>query len=207
MTAQHAFWDRMADRYAAQPIADEAAYQTKLAATRRLLRRDMALFEFGCGTGSIALIHAPHVRHIRAVDFSPRMVEIAKGKAEKSGTTNVRFEVGAIENVDLAPESLDMVLAMSILHLLRDKEAAIAKSFEALKPGGYFITSTACLRDMMPLIRFVAPLGNRLGLLPHLDVMSQIELRAAMEQAGFTVEHEWLPKKKAAAFMIARKPD
>lgn len=206
MSGQQAFWNRMADRYAAQPIADEAAYQTKLAATRRLLRPDMELFEFGCGTGSIALIHAAHVRHIRAVDFSERMIEIAEEKAQKAGVENIGFEVGSIENVELAPQSLDMVLGMSILHLLRNKEAAIAKVFRALKPGGYFITSTACLGDMMPLIRFVAPLGNRLGLLPHLDVMTQSQLRTAIETAGFAVEHEWLPKKKSAAFMIARKP-
>lgn len=206
MSGQQAFWNRMADRYAAQPIADEAAYQTKLAATRRLLRPDMELFEFGCGTGSIALIHAANVRHIRAVDFSERMIEIAVEKAQKAGVENIDFEVGSIENVELAPQSLDMVLGMSILHLLRNKEAAIAKVFRALKPGGYFITSTACLGDMMPLIRFVAPLGNRLGLLPHLDVMTQNQLRTAIETAGFAVEHEWLPKKKSAAFMIARKP-
>ncbi|CAN7303928.1 class I SAM-dependent methyltransferase [Devosia sp. LjRoot3] len=206
MSGQQAFWNRMADRYAAQPVADETAYQTKLAATRRLLRPDMELFEFGCGTGSTALIHAANVRHIRAVDFSERMIEIAQGKAEKAGTKNVTFEVGSIENVDLAPESLDMVLGMSILHLLKNKEAAIAKIFRALKPGGYFLTSTACLGDMMPFIRFVAPLGNRLGFLPHLDVMTQNQLRSAMETAGFAVEHEWLPQKKAAVFMIARKP-
>lgn len=202
---QQAFWNRMADRYAAQPVADETAYQTKLAATRRLLRPDTELFEFGCGTGSTALIHAANVKHIRAVDFSERMIEIAKGKADKAGAKNVSFEVGSIENVDLAPESLDMVLGMSILHLLKNKEAAIAKVFHALKPGGYFITSTACLADMMPFIRYLAPLGNRLGLLPHLDVMTQPQLRSTMEAAGFTVEHEWLPNRKAAVFMIARK--
>lgn len=206
MSGQQAFWNRMADRYAAQPVADETAYQTKLATTRRLLRPDMELFEFGCGTGSTALIHAANVRHIRAVDFSERMIEIAEGKADKAGTKNISFEVGSIENVDLEPESLDMVLGMSILHLLKNKEAAIAKIFRALKPGGYFLTSTACLGDMMPLIRFVAPLGNRLGFLPHLDVMTQNQLRSAMETAGFAVEHEWLPQKKAAVFMIARKP-
>lgn len=201
-----AFWNRRADRYAAEPIADETAYQTKLATTRRLLRPDMELFEIGCGTGSTALIHAPNVRHIRAMDFSERMIEIARGKAEKAGVKNISFEVGSIESVDLAPESLDMALALSVLHLLRNKEAAIAKVFRALKPGGYFVTSTACLRDMLPAIRFVAPLGSRLGLIPHLDIMTQGQLRAAIEAAGFAVEHEWLPNKKAAVFMIARKP-
>lgn len=206
MSAQQAFWNRMADRYAAQPIADENAYQAKLAATARLLRPDMELFEFGCGTGSTALIHAANVRHIRAIDYSERMIEIARGKAAKAGTSNISFEVGSIENVALAPASLDMVMAMSVLHLLKDKEAAIAKVFKALKPGGYFLTSTACLTDMMPLIRFVAPLGKLLGLMPHLDIMSQVQLRDAMEAAGFVMEYEWLPKKKAAVFMIARKP-
>lgn len=205
MTEQ-AFWNRRADRYAAEPIADQTAYQTKLAATRRLLRPDMNLFEFGCGTGSTALIHAANIRHIRAVDFSERMIEIARGKADKAGVKNISFEIGSIENIDLAPESLDMVLALSVLHLLRNKEAAIAKVFSALRPGGYFVTSTACLRDMLPAIRFVAPLGSRLGLLPHLDVMTQSQLHSAMEEAGFAVEHEWLPNKKAAVFMIARKP-
>jgi ubiquinone/menaquinone biosynthesis C-methylase UbiE len=192
-----AFWNRM---------ADEKAYQTKLAATRRLLRPDMELFEFGCGTGSTALIHAAGVRHIRAIDFSERMIEIARRKAEKASVTNIGFEVGAIESVDLAPESLDMVLGMSVLHLLKDKQAAIARVFAALKPGGYFVSSTACLAEMMPAIRCVAPLGSVLGLLPHLDVMSQSQLRSAMEASGFVVEHEWLPQKKAALFMIARKP-
>jgi ubiquinone/menaquinone biosynthesis C-methylase UbiE len=196
----------MANRYAAAPIADENAYQTKLAATRRLLRPDMELFEFGCGTGSTALIHAAGVRHIRAIDFSERMIEIARRKAEKASVTNIGFEVGAIESVDLAPESLDMVLGMSVLHLLKDKQAAIARVFAALKPGGYFVSSTACLAEMMPAIRCVAPLGSVLGLLPHLDVMSQSQLRSAMEASGFVVEHEWLPQKKAALFMIARKP-
>ena len=34
MAEQHAFWDRLADKYAAQPIADEEAYRIKLARTQ-----------------------------------------------------------------------------------------------------------------------------------------------------------------------------
>lgn len=208
MPASAAFWDRTADRYAASPIADEAAYQTKVAATQRLLRPDMEIFEFGCGTGSTAFLHAPHVRHIRAVDFSARMVEIARTKAEKAGIDNVSFEQGAIETIDLAPQSLDMVLALSVLHLLQDKEAAIAKVFAALKPGGYFVSSTACVREMVPALALLTPITNRLnlGFLPYLDAMTPAQLRCAIEAEGFAVEHQWQPSKKAAVFIIARKP-
>lgn len=55
------FWDRIADRCARKPVADEAAYQRKLEVTRGYLRPDMEVFEFGCGTGTTALHHAPFV--------------------------------------------------------------------------------------------------------------------------------------------------
>ncbi|MGN6486541.1 MAG: SAM-dependent methyltransferase, partial [Devosia sp.] len=68
MAAAYEFWDKMAARYAAHPLAEESASQRKLRETRARLRPDMDLLELGCGTGSTALVHAPHVRHRRAVD-------------------------------------------------------------------------------------------------------------------------------------------
>ena len=49
MTHSARFWDRIAARYARKPVADEAAYQKKLAVTREYLRPDMEVLEFGCG--------------------------------------------------------------------------------------------------------------------------------------------------------------
>src|SRR5690606_28067820 len=57
------------------------------------------------------------------------------------------------------------------LHLLEDKAKAISTVHRVLKPGGYFVSSTACVAEMIPLFGFIAPLGKRLGLLPHIDVM------------------------------------
>ena len=50
------FWDRIAARYARKPVADEAAYRRKLAVTRDYLAPDMDVLEFGCGTGSTAIV-------------------------------------------------------------------------------------------------------------------------------------------------------
>ena len=52
MTQAAQFWDKVADKYSKQPIADEAAYQQKLAVTRNYFRPDMEVLEIGCGTGS-----------------------------------------------------------------------------------------------------------------------------------------------------------
>jgi ubiquinone/menaquinone biosynthesis C-methylase UbiE len=56
------FWDLFAERYAKTPVANEVMYQKKLEATQRYFKSDMHVLEFGCGTGSTALVHAPFVK-------------------------------------------------------------------------------------------------------------------------------------------------
>ena len=60
MTQSTKFWGKIADRYAKQPITDEATYQKKLQVTREYFQPEMEVLEFGCGTGSTAILHAPY---------------------------------------------------------------------------------------------------------------------------------------------------
>lgn len=200
------FWDKMAAKYAAQPIADEEAYRIKLARTQAHLTPDMDIFEFGCGTGGTAIAHAPHVRSVRAIDFSARMLDMARQRAATAGVDNVRFEQGDITTLALEPASYDMVLGLSILHLLKDKDAVIARVFDMLRPGGCFVSSTACIGDSMRWLGMIAPLGRAFGLLPMLNVMTHDQLRQAVTRAGFVIEDDWRPTPHAAVFLIARKP-
>jgi len=201
------FWDRIAEKYAKQPVADEAAYQRKLKVTRDYLRPDMELLEFGCGTGSTALVHAPFVRHISAIDLSAKMIEIARDKATASEVANVTFEQLSIDDLDAPDETYDAVLGLSILHLLRDMDGAIAKVHRTLKPGGLFVSSTVCMGDtlMMTVIGRVAPVGRWLGLLPYVRVLTPDDLAARLTAAGFAIEHRWQPGKGKAVFIVARK--
>lgn len=199
------FWDKVADRYARRPVGDEAAYQHKLRITQDYLRPDMDVLEFGCGTGSTALVHAPFVKRILATDVSPKMIEIARRKAETAGADNVSFEVAAFDELTEPDASFDAVLGLNILHLLRDPGAAIAKAHKLLKPGGVFISSTACLSDTMGYIRFIAPIARLLGLFPPLRVFSTKDLETSLTKAGFTIEHQWQPGKGKTVFIVATK--
>jgi len=203
------FWDRIAERYAKQPVADEGAYQRKLKVTRDYLRPDMQVLEFGCGTGSTALVHAPYVKHISAIDLSAKMIDIAKGKAAAAEISNVTFEQLNIDDLDAPDGTYDAVLGLSILHLLRNMDGAIAKVHRMLKPGGVFVTSTVCLGDtlMMTVIGRVAPVGRWFGLLPHVSVFTPDDLVARLIGAGFDIDHRWQPGKGKAVFIVARKAD
>jgi ubiquinone/menaquinone biosynthesis C-methylase UbiE len=202
---EKAFWNKTADRYSRRPVSDEAAYQKKLDKTREYFQPDMEVLEIGCGTGSTAIAHAPFVGHIRASDLSPRMIEIARDKAKTAGIDNVTFEVSSVEGLDVPDGSIDVVMAHNILHLLEDRERAIADIHRMLKPGGVFVSSTACIGDMMLPLRLIIPVGRFLRLFPLVKIFSVAELKESVENAGFEVDYEWQPKKSAAAFIICKK--
>lgn len=200
------FWDKTAEKYAASPISDVPSYERKLEITRSYLRTDMELLEFGCGTGSTALLHAPLVKHIRGIDFSARMIEIARAKAAEAGVANASFDVADITQLDLPEASLDMILGLSVLHLIPEHQPVLERVYRLLKPGGYFVSSTACIGDIMPIFKYVGPLGSALGILPTLNVMRRGDLIGSIERAGFTIATQWQPGPKKAVFIVAQKP-
>jgi 2-polyprenyl-3-methyl-5-hydroxy-6-metoxy-1,4-benzoquinol methylase len=199
------FWDLMAKRYAKTPVANEAAYQHKLEKTREYLHPDTELFEFGCGTGSTAITHAPHVRHILATDGSIKMIEIAEGKADAAGIENITFDAVTIDVVSAPTDNYDVVLGMSILHLVKNKGAVIAKVHNLLKPGGVFISSTACLGNTSVLITLLSKVIWMIGI--TLRPFTPEQLKASLVEAGFAIEYDWLPDGDGVkvVFIVARK--
>jgi ubiquinone/menaquinone biosynthesis C-methylase UbiE len=205
MDRSEKFWDKIAERYSKRPVADEAAYQKKLQVTRKYLRPDMEVMEFGCGTGSTAITLAPCVKHIVAIDVSSKMVEIALGKADAEKIENITFERSTIEKFHVPDQTLDAVLGHNILHLLENKEEVIGRIHRMLKPGGVLVTSTACLGDMMMLFRILAPVGTFLGFFPLVKVFTIKELEESLSNAGFELEYKWQPGKNKAVFIVVSR--
>jgi 2-polyprenyl-3-methyl-5-hydroxy-6-metoxy-1,4-benzoquinol methylase len=104
--------------------------------------------------------------------------------------------------------SYDVVMAHSILHLLKNKDAALAKSRAMLAPGGVFVSSTTCLGDSLAAkaIGHSVAAVSYTGLLPFIAVFSSEQLKRSFVDAGFAIEHEWRPTTRAALFLVARGP-
>ena len=205
MKSDARFWDRIANYYSKKPVEDEAAYKKKLEVTRSYLKPEMDVLEFGCGSGTTALLLAPHVRHIHAIDFSSRMIDICRQKAADQGISNVTFEQVAIEELSEKDHKLDVMLGHSVLHLLDDKEAVLAKVYSLLKPGGLFISSTTCVDDVPVLVKFTVSVGSKLGLLPSVQMFTKEELIEAITGAGFRIDHIFQPDPKKAVFIVGKK--
>ena len=208
MAESDKFWDKTAERYAKSPVSDEVTYQKKLAEAQSFFTPDMHILEFGCGTGTTAVHHAPHVQHIDAIDISENMLEIGRGKAREAGVENITFTRGTLTEFNADTDTLDAVLGLNVIHLLPDRKAVIAEVVRILKPGGIFVSSTVCLgHSYLRFIKLAVPLGKLLGLMPDVFVLTEAELASEVTNAGFVIERQWHHGKNGiAVFMVARKP-
>ncbi len=204
MSSKAFIWNVMAKRYANQPIADPVAYQKKLEHTQQYFTPESRVLEFGCGTGSTAIYHASKVGHILGVDISDAMLNIARDKKAEAALTNVNFEKCTLLDLENSAD-WDVILGMSILHLVPDISAHLEKTYELLKPGGVFVSSTMCLGDISTRFKYIEAIFKWVPFLPSVQALSSESLKQIIVKAGFEIEYEWQPGIKSALYLVGRK--
>lgn len=204
MNVKANYWDKKARKYSQKPVPDEDIYKKKLKMTSELLNPTDKVLEIGCGSGTTALFHAGRVQSIKATDFSGEMIEIAKQKAKAQKVENVEFIQEDCETADLGVENYDMVMAHSILHLVKDPKNLIQRIHSSLKSGGYLVSSTACIDDFFKLFRWIWPVCYKLGLFPYVQALSSQFVLQIHKDCGFEITTEWNPTGETL-FLIAKK--
>lgn len=203
------FWDRIARKYAADPIADMAGYERTIERCRELLTTEDHVIELGCGTGTTALNLAPGLAHITGTDLSPEMIAIANERLAAAGFSNADFVAATSTDRRFAAGRYDAVLAMNLLDLVPDIDATLARAREMLSPGGLFISKTPCLGEMSRLIRLAIPVMRIVGKAPStVAVFTASQLQASMLAAGFeitAVEFHGTKGRDARPFMVAKR--
>ncbi len=204
------FWDRIAVKYAASPIADMAGYEATLRRVQGLLSTDQDVLEIGCGTGTTALRLAPFTRRLVATDVSRRMIAIARRKLAAEPVPQLSFAVADADTPVAAPGEYHAVLALNLLHLVTDLDRALALAAQSLRPGGLLISKTPCIAEMNPLIRYLAlPVMRAIGKAPHVLCFDADELQSAIARQGLdivSVERHGTRGRDFRVFIVARKP-
>lgn len=201
---QARIWNRFAAGYAKRAVDDPKAYQVKLDKTAALMTPDMKVLEFGCGTGTTALYHAKRVDRIDALDFSSEMIRIAKGKAETANAPNVAFHISTLGDWGTEHGPYDMIMAHSVLHLVEDLDATLHQVRKRLRPGGWFVSSTVCIRDTGRILPILLPLASATRLIPKVQPLGAEGLQQRISAAGFDITEHWRPAQGKAVFIIAQ---
>ena len=145
------FWDKQAKKFYKSEEQFEPAFKIILKKTKRHLKKTDVLLDFGCATGSKTFQLAPFVKRVLCFDISSKMIDEAKNKAKELKIENADFLSGTIFDKTLSKESFDVIVSFGVIHLLKDNDKVMKRINELLKPGGYFISTTACLKEKMSL--------------------------------------------------------
>ena len=97
---------------------------------------DLNVLEIGCGTGVNTRYLAERGRSVRALDFSPGMLDRARVNVPAS---NVRFEQQDIRIIwNLADASVDLVVCTLVLEHVENLDHVFKEAKRVLRPGGEF---------------------------------------------------------------------
>ena len=197
------FWNKFADRYAARPLKDVAAYEAFLADVAGRLQAADRVLEIGCGTGGTAIRLAPHSTQFTATDFSAEMVRIAKAKPAPD---NLRFVVSSAETaLDGGP--FEVICAFNVLHLVDDLPDLLGRIHTQLRPGGLLISKTWCFADLGIKLRLLFAALRVFDLFPPATSIGVLQLRQAFLDAGFEiVDQRIFGSRSQNPYVVARKP-
>jgi len=144
------------------------------------------VLDLGSGGGIDVILSAKRVGptgKAYGLDMTDEMLALARENQKKAGVTNVEFLRGAIENIPLPNNTVDVIISNCVINLSGDKDRVLAEAFRVLKPGGRFAVSDVVVRGSVPAeIRKSMELW--VGCIA--GALEESEYREKLARAGFT---------------------
>ena len=109
--------------------------------------------DLGSGAGNDAFVARKIVGErgrVIGIDFTEKMIDLAKTNAAKLGYRNVEFRYGDIDSMPLFSNKADVVVSNCVLNLVPNKHKVFGEIFRILKPGGHFSISDIVVEGEMP---------------------------------------------------------
>jgi len=206
MNNSERFWDRMSKNWD-KPIKklNDITLKT-IDRTKKHLKIDDNVLDYGCGIGTITIEIANNVKEIVAIDISSGMIDVAIRKAGDRKIENIKFAQSTIFDERYKKESFNVIVAFNILHLLKDTKKVIHRINDLLMPGGLFISATASLGEKNTFLSFSLSLLSKIGIIPYVTNYNISDLKDLIVEGNFQIiETEHLSHKPPNYFIAAKK--
>lgn len=155
------------------------------------LKPSHVVADIGAGSGYHTFRIAPLVPNgkVFAVDIQSEMLDFIDSRAKALGITNVNPHLGAIDDVGLPPNSIDLALMVDAYHEFSHPKEMLESLMNALRPGGRVVLLEYRAEDPNVPIK-------------RLHKMTEQQIRLEFESIGFQwVEtHDFLPWQHMVIF-------
>jgi ubiquinone/menaquinone biosynthesis C-methylase UbiE len=98
---------------------------------------DAVGFDLGCGSGRWAFLVAPRVGRLHCIDASESAINVARENL--ANCQNCEFHVASVDQLPLAPGSMDFGYSLGVLHHIPDTQVGIQSCVDVLKTGAPFL--------------------------------------------------------------------
>lgn len=205
-------WDRVGQGYTSRFTPTLAAYaRTALSLVEPAA--DAHILDVAAGPGTLALLAAPGVRRVSALDFSPGMIDRLRRDAAARGLTNVEAVVGDGQALPYADASFDAAFSMFGLIFFPDRGRGLRELLRVLRPGARALVGSWAPMDPSspPVILFELfreALPESPLTFPRLPLADAESMRRELGEAGFEriqislVAHEFTAPSAEAFWQV-----
>jgi SAM-dependent methyltransferase len=182
-------WDLVGQGYTRRFTPTLAAYaRTALALVEPAA--DAHVLDVAAGPGTLALLAAPRVRRVSALDFSSGMIDRLRRDAAARGLTNVEAVVGDGQALPYPDASFDAAFSMFGLIFFPDRARGLRELLRVLRPGGRALVGSWAPLDPSspPVILFELfrdALPESPPTFPRLPLTDAAAMRHELGEAGF----------------------
>jgi ubiquinone/menaquinone biosynthesis C-methylase UbiE len=136
MNPRSAFFDAIADKWDGWDDLAALARRMSAGLSHMGLGPDETVLDIGCGTGNLTVALLEQMSssgRVMAVDISPRMLDVARGKLRDPRVT---WHLAEADSLPIPDATADRVLCFSVWPHLHDQDAVLREFTRVLRPGG-----------------------------------------------------------------------